>query len=318
MKLVTFMTVVLATVLLTGCGDDNGTSIPTMGNNPPVYLPDDFVPRPVFDFADLPQAQRGAIYQERAGVTLDTSHIHDGYLMIQNQSTAPRIAVRIHRLGDDQTITHLLRASDDFVTLTFTRGSGMYLVDVLEDAGDNMFAPLMSEELEVTLVNELWPFLMSNRYVTFHEQANAIQLAAQLAEGRRNELEVIEAIYNWIITNIAYDHDFAEEVTSGMVNEYVPNIDVTLASGMGICFDYAALMAAMLRSQNIPTRLEIGFAGEVFHAWVSVYARDSGWLHAVAFNPGEWSLMDPTFTASDPGMQAFVGDGSNYHVLFTH
>ena len=46
----------------------------------------------------------------------------------------------------------------------------------------------------------------------------------------------------------------------------------------GICFDYAALMTAMLRSQGIPTKLEIGYSGEVYHAWISTYIDEIGWV----------------------------------------
>ena len=52
----------------------------------------------------------------------------------------------------------------------------------------------------------------------------------------------------------------------------------TLRTGRGICFDYASLTAAMLRSQNIPARLEIGYSGDVYHAWISVYTEETGWI----------------------------------------
>ena len=41
----------------------------------------------------------------------------------------------------------------------------------------------------------------------------------------------------------------------------LPSVDETLKTKKGICFDYAALMTAMLRSQGIPTKLEIGYQG---------------------------------------------------------
>ncbi len=30
-------------------------------------------------------------------------------------------------------------------------------------------------------------------------------------------------------------------------------------------------MTAMLRSQGIPTKLEIGYSGEAYHAWISTW-----------------------------------------------
>ena len=52
-----------------------------------------------------------------------------------------------------------------------------------------------------------------------------------------------------------------------MQSGYLPDVDEVLASQTGICFDYAAVMASMLRCERIPTRLEVGYMGEVYHAW---------------------------------------------------
>ena len=54
----------------------------------------------------------------------------------------------------------------------------------------------------------------------------------------------------------------------------------------------------MLRSQGIPTRLEVGYAGTVYHAWISTYIKDVGWINGIIqFNGSGWTLIDPT-TAS--------------------
>jgi len=37
-------------------------------------------------------------------------------------------------------------------------------------------------------------------------------------------------------------------------------------------------MSAMLRSQGIPTKLEVGYSGEAYHAWISTYIKESGWV----------------------------------------
>ena len=86
-------------------------------------------------------------------------------------------------------------------------------------------------------------------------------------------------------------------------------------SGTGICLDYAAVMASMLRSQRIPTRLEVGYAQDAYHAWISVYTADTGWLNGIIeFDGNVWTLVDPTFGANtdDKTLKKFIGDGSNY------
>ena len=92
-------------------------------------------------------------------------------------------------------------------------------------------------------------------------------------------------------------------------------MDEILTSGTGICLDYAAVMAAMLRSQSIPTRLEVGYAKDAYHAWISVYTKETGWLNGIiSFDGKTWTLMDPTFGAnsSESALKKFIGDGSNY------
>jgi transglutaminase-like putative cysteine protease len=97
-------------------------------------------------------------------------------------------------------------------------------------------------------------------------------------------------------------------------------LDDVLTRGKGICFDYAALMTGMLRSQGIPTKLVLGYAGEVYHAWITVYSEETGWIaNIITFDGHTWNLMDPTFTATGgqgSNVLQFIGDGSNYSALF--
>lgn len=68
----------------------------------------------------------------------------------------------------------------------------------------------------------------------------------------------------WVTDNVAYDTQLAATVKSG----YVPDPDSVLAKRSGICYDYASLMAAMVRSQGIPARLVVGYAADnIYHAW---------------------------------------------------
>ena len=84
----------------------------------------------------------------------------------------------------------------------------------------------------------------------------------------------------------------------------------------GICFDYASVMSAMLRIQGIPTKLAVGYAGDVYHAWISVYVADKGWVDGVIRFDGEsWTMMDPT-TAASNGLADSITDDSLYNALY--
>ena len=87
----------------------------------------------------------------------------------------------------------------------------------------------------------------------FTEDSQAVGESQKLVQSAGDDLEAIAAIYNYVIENIQYDFDKAASVQSG----YLPDIDETLNTKKGICFDYAALMTAMLRVQRIPTKLVV-------------------------------------------------------------
>lgn len=54
-------------------------------------------------------------------------------------------------------------------------------------------------------------------------------------------------------------------------------------------------MTAMLRSQDIPTKLVVGYTGNLYHAWINVYLEGQGWVDNIIYFDGtSWKLMDPT------------------------
>ena len=75
-------------------------------------------------------------------------------------------------------------------------------------------------------------------------------------------------------------------------------------------------MVGMLRSQNVPCKLVVGYAGTQYHAWVSVWTAEDGWIDGVIYFDGTtWQRMDPTLASGSNSSQAilqYIGDGSNY------
>ncbi|MBQ2582903.1 MAG: transglutaminase domain-containing protein, partial [Erysipelotrichaceae bacterium] len=113
-----------------------------------------------------------------------------------------------------------------------------------------------------------------------------------------------------------YDKAKAESVQSG----YLPDPDETLATGKGICFDYASLTASMLRSQGIPTKLIFGYVSpnDVYHAWNMIYTEEAGWIVAeFKVNENDWNRIDLTFSANGAESR-FIGDGGNYTDVYQY
>jgi transglutaminase-like putative cysteine protease len=252
--------------------------------------------------------------------TVDYSNASEGYIMA-SYSGSTRGKLQITKSGGT-TYTYDLRSGYEVFPLT--AGSGTYTVNAFENVHSNQYALLAGTSISVSLRNDQLPFLYPNQYVSFNSGSDAVALGAQLAAGETDPLKVVSGVYNWVTQNITYDTDKAAKVQSGSLTGYLPNVDSILASRKGICFDYASLMAAMLRSQGIPTRLQVGYvSGGLYHAWLSVFTTDTGWInHAIYFDGARWTLMDPTFAAgsgqnSDAVMQ-FIGDGTNYSAVYIY
>ena len=152
---------------------------------------------------------------------------------------------------------------------------------------------------------------MFPKYVNFTADSLPVAKAEELADGASSDLDIISSVYNYIITHFTYDYSKASSVTSG----YLPDIDEVFTSEKGICFDYAAVMTAMLRSQGIPTKLITGYVSsggsELYHAWNMIWLEESGWITVEIRAPRhEWQRIDLTFAAA--GQSALVGDGKGY------
>lgn len=240
---------------------------------------------------------------------IDASHAEEGYVMVSYSGDNPKVKLQI--TGSNQITYSYDLHGNGFETFPLTSESGSYTVAVYESLSSGRYALALSEQIDVTIQDEFGPYLYPNQYVDFNSSTKAVSVASDVVADSGSDLDAVTDIYHYVIKNITYDYDKASSVQSG----YLPNVDDTLATKKGICFDYASVMATMLRSQSIPTRLEIGYAGDSYHAWISTYITDIGWINGIIeFDGKNWTLMDPTFAASssDKALKKFIGDGSNY------
>lgn len=261
----------------------------------------------------LPQAD-GKVTEEHEGVKLDLSHTDQGYFMAAYTGSADKLLIQVEG-SDNIPYRYYFDPDGKYNALPLTAGDGSYAVTAYENVGDNRYAVVFTKIVDVTLENEVLPFLYSNQYVNFDENTKAVALAKKLTKGK-TEIEAVQEVYEYVIKNIVYDDEKAATVKSG----YLPNVDDTLKTKKGICFDYAALMTAMLRSSGIPTRLDIGYATNIYHAWISTYLDEQGWVdNVIKFDGKNWTMMDPTFAAGGgEGIQDFITDSSNYNIEYIH
>lgn len=240
----------------------------------------------------MPQLNEDKFYGNEY-VQLDTSNSGDGYFYIRYTGDNQKVKLQIF---SDTSITYTYNIAPGVDTvIPFNLGSGEYSLTVYENIQDNEYAMVYAEDMDIKIDDELKPFLYPNQYVWFTAGSDTTALAKQLTDGCTNELEAVGKVYDYMIKNITYDYDKAANVQPG----YLPDVDEILSIKTGICFDYSAVMSSMLRSVGIPTRMEIGYSGDAYHAWVSVYTKDQGWINdIIQFDGTQWTLMDPTFDAN--------------------
>lgn len=248
-------------------------------------------------------------------VSIDASNASDGYIMVRYDGSSEKAKLQI-TIPDSTIYTYTLTAGD-YNTFPLTGGNGSYHLDILEYAFDNNYALAFSQDFSVTLTSEFTPFLYPNQYVWFTSESPVLSLGSELSDQSSDDLNYVQNCYYYVIQNITYDDEKAKDTPT----DYVPNIDNILKEKKGICFDYASLLAALLRSQSIPTKLEVGYSGESYHAWISVYLTEKGWVdNIIEFDGNSWSLMDPTLAANNnsKSVEKYIGDGSNYIVKYSY
>lgn len=244
--------------------------------------------------------------------TVDVSNISEGYIMADYHGTSSKVKLQI--TGPDG-VTYTYNLHGGYETFPVTAGNGTYTIGVFENISETKYSTALSFTADAGITNEFGPYLYPNQYVNFNASSLPVSKAVELAYTANTDLEVVENVYNYIIDHFTYDYDKAKSVVSG----YLPVVDDVYRANTGICFDYAAVMATMLRSQNIPTRLEVGYMGEEYHAWISIYIEDIGWINGIIeFDGSTWNLMDPTFASTSKSPSDFITEDSKYLTKYVY
>ncbi len=301
----TCITFILSCILLCSCSGKESVA-KTEHKGPPR----DSAPKVLTPSAD------GTVVYNNDYASIDASNTSQGYIMVSYSGDCPKVKVQI--TGPDQVpYTYLLIDRGAYTTFPLSAGNGAYTIQVLENVEGDSYLIALSQDIDVAIEDEFLPFLYPNQYVSFTADSKTVIKGSELAKNAYSDLEVIQDIYHYVIENISYDTAKADSVTYG----YLPDIDATLKSGTGICFDYASVMTAMLRSQGIPTKLEVGYSGEALHAWISTYTKDTGWIDdIIEFDGTSWELMDPTLAANNntSSVGKYIGDGSHYVLKYSY
>lgn len=300
--------ILLLTVLMvSGCSAASTTAkSPALSSNSSGTVLDN---TPVFHLATFNQ-------DEAMGndlVQIDLSNISKGYFGVKYSGSNNKPKLQLSLPGG-QIYTYNLTGSTDIFNLVETAGT--YEITVYENIEANRYGKIYRKSFAVEQDNEYDAFLYNNQYVNFDRDTKAVYKASELVADATSNLEKIQVIFDYIVAE--YDYDYAKAKT--VAYNYIPDLDEIYQTKKGICFDYAALLAAMLRTQDIPTRLEFGYVKDNYHAWVSVYTKETGWIdNFIHFENDNWQIMDPTFISQDPSntkIKEFTTDSDNYQLKY--
>lgn len=240
-------------------------------------------------------------------VLLDLSAVSQGYVAVAGWSPA---RLKFQVISGESTYTYDMYSDGTPSIFPLQCGDGLYTFRVMENVTDSQYAQLYASEAQVALADQFQPYLRPSAYANYSQGSACVKKAAKLAKGAEDALGVVTAVYDYVCKTVKYDYAKAASVQSG----YLPSPDETMETGMGICFDYASLAAAMLRSQGIPVKVIFGYVSpdNLYHAWNMFYTEQTGWV-TVGFKAqkNQWTRMDLTFAANGADT-SFIGNGANY------
>ena len=265
-----------------------------------------------------PTVASGEQVKESNNCVIDYSNTADGYVMVKfKKALGPTLKCVVTTGGQALNDGYKYTLSvNKYQVIPLTEGNTAYTIYLLYEVGGR-YAMEMTLKVNVEMTDQFGPYLRPNQFVNYTKSTKVVKKAASITKNCKNDLAKVKKVYNYVIKNYKYDKKLAKTVKPG----YVPNLNKIYKKKKGICFDYAALMSAMLRSQRIPTKLEVGYSGDVYHAWISCYVDEIGWVdNIIEFDGKNWSIMDPTLAANNSAsdVKKYVGNGKNYVTKYTY
>ncbi len=252
-------------------------------------------------------------YNADGEASIDTSFVSEGYVCAAGIS-AERLKFQVTK--DEETYNYDLPNDGTPTVFPINMGDGYYMFRIMQNTDGSNYVEIACVDADVALYDEFAPFLLPNVFCDYNPDSACVAKASELTSGSSNVGEAVRDVCSWVANNVTYDTAKAEELSGG--SGYIPSPDETLASQSGICFDYASLTTAMLRSMGIPTKLVTGYVGEdeLYHAWIMVYI-DGEWHSALfSVDRNTWSRCDVTFAST--GSTKYTGDASAYTDRYTY
>lgn len=222
--------------------------------------------------------------QANSIVELDESHLSDGYVSTNLEETK-NFSYVIVISKDKESYSYSVVDGGKYPLIL---GNGTYQIQIGKKVKRNKYLGILQKEIKVDMKDETSVFLLSNEAIDWeNDDSRILKKAKELTKNSKTNLEKAKAIHSYITKNYTYDNKKAVRVSK----DYVPNLKDFYKIQKGICFDYATLTAAMLRSVGVPTKLVKGYDSNnpnIYHAWNQFYDESTE----------QWVTIDTTYDAT--------------------
>lgn len=225
----------------------------------------------VFFISSIGQAYGSSVY--------NISKLNNNGIIIESAQYGSNMRVMVEKGGEK----YYYSLNNPREEIPAQLGSGSYLIKILQNTSGNSYKVVEKSTLNI-VESSIDVYLLSSQPVYWKDKGKLIELSNELTKGLKTDKEKVEAVYKYVTSNIKYDYNKINRIST----DYVPDIEATIDSKTGICYDYSALFAGILRSQGIHTKLVKGYKTglKVYHAWNEVYL------------DGKWITIDTTFDAA--------------------
>ena len=211
---------------------------------------------------------------------VDATGAADGYFFAAvGAKLEHRVKLRV--VKDNSTFTYDLNSDGEYELFPLQLGDGIYEISLYENIAEKKYASAGKIDIEVRQNRGDAAFLVPSQYLNYTKASEAVAMADSICSGMSGK-QAWQAVCDFMVQSFVYDYIKAMTVQPGML----PDIDGSFEKRMGVCQDLSAIMGAMLRTQQIPSRLIIGFADDQYHAWTQTMV------------DGEDLFFDPTAALS--------------------
>lgn len=217
-----------------------------------------------------------------ASEVFDISQLERGIIHVTYRSTTQkRLKLRVQK-GDEQYIYNLDNTGKQ-ETFPLQMGNGSYKISILENTTASKYRLVSSKTITLEMEDPNEVYLNPIQNVYWDKEMEAIQYAKNHVKTVQKPNEKIKHLYEDVVENYTYDY----YKLATLPTTYLPFIEQIFKDKTGICYDFSALYASVLRSQGIPVKLVKGYTPHAigYHAWNEVYNHETG----------KWMVVDTTY-----------------------